>query len=365
MQMALRRHRRDLSPTRRDLIQQVVGAEGTPEGYFSGGFICALGLRATLSLFNRRVEQFRRVLDFGCGPARVVRWFTDTENGRKLCGCDINEPAIRWSRENVPGVEFAVTGTHPPLPYPDRFFDLIYGISVLSHLDQDLQDLWLGELYRVTKPGGFVLLTVHGDDKAYNDLPEDEYEEFQQRGFLYKRASEQCSVEGLPDFYQVAYHSLQYIQSYWPKSFSVLGYLEHGPMYRQDLVVLRRKRFPKLGKILRETPLLQVHVPMGCFDSPSPGVVRDGEVTATGWAVLRDVSTLNLDLWIDGVNVGPCITGLPRPDVAEAFPRIESAPQSGFSANVPAKSLSPGPHVLWISERLQAFPITATYLFTN
>ena len=47
----------------------------------------------------------------------------------------------------------------PPLDYPDGFFDVVTGFSVMPHIDQ-LEREWLTELSRVTKPAGLLLLTV-------------------------------------------------------------------------------------------------------------------------------------------------------------------------------------------------------------
>ena len=59
------------------------------------------------------------------------------------------------------------------------------------------------------------MLTVHGEDKAQKDLSADEFKRFMTTGFLYRRATELPSVEGLPDFYQVAFHSDEYIGETW------------------------------------------------------------------------------------------------------------------------------------------------------
>ena len=51
----------------------------------------------------------------------------------------------------------------PPLRFDDETFDLVYSLSIFSHLSADMVDAWLGELTRVTKPAGLVIVTFHGD----------------------------------------------------------------------------------------------------------------------------------------------------------------------------------------------------------
>ena len=72
------------------------------------------------------------ILDFGCGCGRVVRWWRDLP--AEIHGSDFNPTLVRWCRENLPFGVFEVNRPEPPLPYPDDSFDLVYALSVLTHL---------------------------------------------------------------------------------------------------------------------------------------------------------------------------------------------------------------------------------------
>ena len=50
----------------------------------------------------------------------------------------------------------------PPLPFDDARFDLVLGYSVFTHLNVQYQDAWLGELRRLVRPGGILLLSISG-----------------------------------------------------------------------------------------------------------------------------------------------------------------------------------------------------------
>ena len=80
----------------------------------------------------------------------------------RVSGCDVDALAVGWAAEHRPGAAWTVSSFEPPLPFASDAFDLIYSISVFSHLGRGLQDRWLAEIARVLAPGGTALLSVHG-----------------------------------------------------------------------------------------------------------------------------------------------------------------------------------------------------------
>jgi len=50
------------------------------------------------------------------------------------------------------------------LPYNDNYIDVIFGISIFTHLSEQLHYDWYNELYRILKPNGIILLTTQGDN---------------------------------------------------------------------------------------------------------------------------------------------------------------------------------------------------------
>ena len=55
-------------------------------------------------------------LDFSCSSGRVVRPLAAALPEIVWRGCDPNADAIEWARAHVPGVDFFVSDTKPPLP---------------------------------------------------------------------------------------------------------------------------------------------------------------------------------------------------------------------------------------------------------
>jgi ubiquinone/menaquinone biosynthesis C-methylase UbiE len=109
-----------------------------------------------------------RVLDFGCGAGRMIRWLDKLSEVCEIWGIDIDARSIRWCQQNLsPPFHFATITTIPHLPFEDSYFNFIYCGSVFTHID-DLADAWLLELRRITAPGGRIFITVH--DKHTADL---------------------------------------------------------------------------------------------------------------------------------------------------------------------------------------------------
>jgi len=57
-------------------------------------------------------------------------------------------------------------------------FDFIYAFSVFTHLSESGQVAWLAELSRILRPGGYLLMTTHGEAFAEAYLPSHEREQF-------------------------------------------------------------------------------------------------------------------------------------------------------------------------------------------
>ena len=102
----------------------------------------------------------KRVLDFGCGVGRILRHFAPEAGVAEIVGCDIDEPSINWlDRHLSPPFRVFVNGEAPPLGQPDSSFDLVYAMSVFTHITDDWSS-WLLELHRILKPDGWLIASI-------------------------------------------------------------------------------------------------------------------------------------------------------------------------------------------------------------
>lgn len=93
------------------------------------------------------------VLDAGCGSGRTME---DLADYGQVHGVEL-DPAVA-DIAGARGVGEVRVGRLEHLPYDDSMFDLVTCLDVLEHVEDDRTAL--GELRRVCKPGGWLLLAV-------------------------------------------------------------------------------------------------------------------------------------------------------------------------------------------------------------
>jgi ubiquinone/menaquinone biosynthesis C-methylase UbiE len=229
-----------------DLQIRVTGAAAG--AFHATGALVARQIADLLQAAGQPLTKATRILDFGCGPGRVIGAVADLHPSATYAGCDIDAEAIAWCQAQMRDVAtFKVNGHAPPLPFPDQAFDLIYSISIFTHLPEDMQHQWLDELRRVLKPGG-VLLTTKLNPAGY-DLPEPVKAAGESHGFAYW--GEADATDGLPDFYRLAYHTHDYVRRVWGHYFDVLRIGQHDLNNTQDSVILQRRTFDPLYSLKR------------------------------------------------------------------------------------------------------------------
>jgi SAM-dependent methyltransferase len=107
----------------------------------------------------------KKILDWGCGPARIIRHLpAEIGNGCTYYGTDYNAESIKWCSANLHDIQFNLNTLEAKLAYPNDFFDVIYGISIFTHLSEQLHVDWFNELHRILKPGGIMFLTTQGNN---------------------------------------------------------------------------------------------------------------------------------------------------------------------------------------------------------
>lgn len=134
-----------------------------PDDRWVGGYVDYewQHLRAVLAAYGIEPAG-KAVLEFGCnyGASGVVM----ARLGARVTGVDVDPDNVRLALANAAlhGVEAAMSATHVPdtraMPFAGESFDLAIANSVLEYVDPGQLDAVVGELHRVIRPGGLLLV---------------------------------------------------------------------------------------------------------------------------------------------------------------------------------------------------------------
>lgn len=160
---------------------------------------------------NRRLE----ILDWGCGPARIIRWLKTESNEWVLSGCDYNKETIKWCKAHIAECEFKENQLTPPLPYPNESKDVVYCWSVFTHLSQEQVESWMADIARVIRPTGIFLFSTQSEEMAHK-LLDNEKHLFQTAGVVTRGGV----LEGSRMY--SSFHSREYVRRKCGKYFSTV-----------------------------------------------------------------------------------------------------------------------------------------------
>jgi SAM-dependent methyltransferase len=184
-----------------------------------------------------------KILDWGCGCGRVARFFSELTNC-DFYGVDIDIDNVNWCKTNIKG-NFSYINQEPPTQFPDHTFDVIYGISIFTHLNFDDHIKWLKELHRILRPGGYLLFTIHGDMAWYhnNAIGSNAFTRLHKVGML---DTGKCwhldSIDVDHDRYRNIFLSREFIYNHWSNDFKIIDIIEGDISSHHDLVIVQAEK---------------------------------------------------------------------------------------------------------------------------
>jgi SAM-dependent methyltransferase len=186
----------------------------------------------------------KRVLDFGSGAGRTLRHFLGEAESAEFWGTDIDRPSIEWLDANLCPPLHAWQAEHrPPLGLEHGSFDLIWAISVFTHLT-DNSTAWLLEMHRLLKPGGLMIATfMGGQNYEYFAGEPWEPERVGRASMFHTRAWD----DGGP----VVFMSEWWVREHWGRAFEVV---EIAPQIHDMSWAVLRKRDVELTDAELDAP---------------------------------------------------------------------------------------------------------------
>jgi 2-polyprenyl-3-methyl-5-hydroxy-6-metoxy-1,4-benzoquinol methylase len=119
---------------------------------------------------------FNKLADIGTGDGKIVRELNKLFPEKEIIGIDYSVRAIALAKALNPGLKFQVLDINKS-DIADEY-DIITSIEVIEHIPKNELDEFINSLYRLLKPGGYLLLTVpHANvplvEKHYQHFNED------------------------------------------------------------------------------------------------------------------------------------------------------------------------------------------------
>ena len=209
--------------------------------YLSDGALCAKEIIDWASPYLPE-DRLWKILDWGCGTARVAQFIHHYAPYSLVYGVDPNEEMIQWNSKHINSVLFQSIAQKPVLPYPSDFFNLIYGISVFTHLPIQQQNAWLETLYHVLETGGILIISSHGSFFE-KQLSKKQVQIWKEQGFV--EVVEGTKAIAVGDRNYAVYQDAQILKEQLDIHFNILqsyqGKEFPGIMGGQDLWILQKK----------------------------------------------------------------------------------------------------------------------------
>jgi SAM-dependent methyltransferase len=244
-----------------EVQQRIVGSAGGDALHEAAAFYRIV--KRSAERFSKPITESSRVMDFGCGWGRMIRYFLRDVAPQNLVGCDVLPEMIDICRSLNLRATFEVNAPEPPTSFADGSFDVIYAYSVLSHLSESLHLHWLREFKRLLRPNGILVATTHSRrfiefcaELRRTENLSSTWHVFLARSFLdtpatlaaYDRgdfvyAPTSGGVDLPAERYGEAVVSPKYVQTMWPLYLEPVDFVDDPGLLPQALIVGKRSAY--------------------------------------------------------------------------------------------------------------------------
>jgi SAM-dependent methyltransferase len=138
----------------RDVVQSSVDFSGLPHSFFVTAKAAVIHEVVAAHFGDRKPD----ALDVGCGVG-VLHPHIRSRFAR-LSGTDMSAASLARARADNPDNEYR-EGDGARLPYEDESFDFSLAVCVMHHVPPAGWPAFLGEMRRVSRPGGLVCIIEH------------------------------------------------------------------------------------------------------------------------------------------------------------------------------------------------------------
>lgn len=120
-----------------------------------------------LKCYNNYLERVKEepILDLGCGIGANTRYLI--ENGYRVVAADYSKEALSSVAEFIPEAETRYLDMNERFPFENAAFSAIVADLSLHYFDTETTVHIMREIWRILKPGGFLLARVSSMNDTY------------------------------------------------------------------------------------------------------------------------------------------------------------------------------------------------------
>ena len=203
--------------------------------YLADGWRTLAELMQLLEAVDRPLLKLASVLEFASGHGRFTRHLVKAIGPQRVTVSDVVADAVGFARDTF-GVQGFVSDPQPEaVPWPRRY-ELVFVLSLFSHLPRHSWARWLASIWRAVAPGGLLVLSTHGAEAARRAG-----EVLDDRGFFFAASSESSAIDAQE--YGTSFTSEAFVREQVATLAGEAALIHFAPVWfwnHQDAWVLRR-----------------------------------------------------------------------------------------------------------------------------
>ncbi len=208
--------------------------------YLADGWRTLAELMLLLERAGQPLAGCDAVLEFASGHGRFTRHLVKAIGAERVTVSDVVPGAVSFSTAHF-GVRGLLSAADPRQVRWPRRYDLVFVLSLFSHLPLASWSRWLSTLWQAVAPGGLLVFSTHGEYAAQRaDVMLDA------AGYHFVAESESSAIDAQQ--YGTAYTSAAFVQAQLAACAPQAILCEMAPAWfwsHQDAFVLRRLESPK------------------------------------------------------------------------------------------------------------------------
>lgn len=203
--------------------------------YFADGWRTLSELMVLLERVDKPLLRTRSVLEFASGHGRFTRHLVKALGAQPVTVSDIVPDAMQFAQQTF-GVQAFVSASVPEQVQWPQQYELVFVLSLFSHLPRSTWGRWLSVLQDAVAPGGLLVFTTHGVKAAnFHHVPLDE------TGFFFTPSSESMAIDGQE--YGTTFTTPAFVEARVQETWGADALLHAAPVHfwnHQDAYVLQK-----------------------------------------------------------------------------------------------------------------------------